>query len=140
MPDVDEEKIYSSLLEYKGAATIDINNAVINVSLNPVDIHHVDSPDFLIWIDMSIKVFGQELKVRFPIPVEAEKRGIYGGALDDLRKFVERGNYPIEIPMLVIAEAGYEIKKQKESFPVEFTVSQIPIRLIERRANEWGQP
>lgn len=130
MPKVDEDKIYNALLKYKGSARVNINDAEISVSLNPVDIHNTDSPDFLFWVDLSMKLFGQELKVRLPIPVEAEKGGIYGGALDDLRKFVEREKYPIELPMLVIAEAGYETKEQKESFPVNFKISQIPVRLI----------
>lgn len=132
MPEVDEEKVYNALLRYKGSARIDINDAEISLSLNPVDIHNTDSPDFLLWVDLSIKLFGQELKARFPIPVEAEKGGISGGALDDLRKFVDREKYPIEIPMLVIAEAGYETKKQRESFPVNYTISQLPVRLIEK--------
>lgn len=132
MPDVDEDKIYNALLKYKGSAGVDINGAEITLSLNPVDIHNTDSPDFLLWVHLSMKLFGQELKVRLPIPVEAEKGGIYGGALDDLRKFVDRGKYPIELPMLVIAEAGYETKEQRESFPVNFTISQLPVRLIDK--------
>ena len=136
MPEVNENKIFNALLNYKGAKTLKINEAEIDISLNPVDIHNVDSPDFLIWIDMSVKVFGQDLRVRFPIPVEAEKGGIRGGALEDLRKFIERGNYPIEIPMLVISESGFETKKLRETFIVDFTLSQIPVRLIDGKISK----
>ena len=120
-------------MKYKGSGKIDIGGAEIVLSLNLVDIHGIDSPDSLLWIDISLKIFGQDLKLRVPIPVEAEKGGIYGGALEDLKKFVERGKYPIELPMLVIAEAGYETREQKEILPVKFTISQIPVRLLEEK-------
>ena len=130
MPEVSERKVYDALLRHKGKGKIVIDDAEISLSLNPIDIHAVDSPDCLLWIDISLKMFGQDLKLRIPIPVEAEKAGIYGGALNDLRKFIERGKYPIELPMLVIAEAGYNRREQNETFPVRITISQIPIRLV----------
>jgi len=117
-------------LKYKGSVKLDIENAEINFSLNPIDIHDIDSPDCILWIHISLRLFGHDLKLRIPIPVEAEKGGIYGGAMEDLKKFVERGKYPIELPMLVVAEAGYDTKEQNESFPVHFMISQIPIRQI----------
>lgn len=130
MPKVNEKKVYTALLKHEGRAKIDIGGAEINFSLHSIDIHSLDSPDCLLWIDVSLKIFGQDLKLRVPIPVEAEKGGIYGGALDDLRKFVDRGKYPIELPMLVIAEAGYDIREQNETLPVRFTIHQIPVRLL----------
>jgi hypothetical protein len=131
MPEVDEKKIFDSLIKYKGTRKFNIEDTEISLSLNPIDIHEIDSPDFLLWIDMSLKLFGQDVKLRVPIPIEAEKGGIYGGALEDLKKFIERGKYPIEIPMLVIAEAGYDTKGQNESFPARFVINQIPVRLLE---------
>ena len=130
MPEVNEKKVYDALLRYKGKGKIVIDDAEISLSLNPIDIHGTDSPDCLLWIDISLKIFGQDLKLRVPIPLEAEKAGIYGGALDDLKKFVERGKYPIELPMLVIAEAGYDTREQNETFPVRIKISQIPVRLV----------
>ncbi|MFZ3059106.1 MAG: hypothetical protein WA102_05125 [Candidatus Methanoperedens sp.] len=135
MPEVNEKHVYNALLKYKGSGKLDIKDAEkdaeIILHLNPIDIHTTDSPDYLLWIDISLKLFGQNLAVKIPIPVEAEKGGIYGGALEDLKKFVERRNYPIELPMLVIAEAGYDTTEQKETFPVKFKISQIPVRLLE---------
>jgi hypothetical protein len=131
MAEVNEEKIYNSLLKFKGNKQVSIGEAEVDLSINPTDIHNIDSPDYLLWLNISIKLYGQELKVRVPVPVEAEKGGIYGGALEDLRKFVERKKYPIEIPMLVIAEAGFETTTQTEPFPVKFTINQIPVRLTE---------
>jgi hypothetical protein len=130
MPQVNVKKIYDALLRYKEGGIIKIHDAEISLSLNPIDIHAIDSPDCILWIDVSLKLFGQNLKLRVPIPVEAEKGGIYGGALEDLKKFVDRRKYPIELPMLVVAEAGYDTKAQNETFPVRFTINQIPVRLI----------
>jgi hypothetical protein len=128
MPEVNEKEVCDALLKYKGSGKMHIENAEISLSLDPVDIHSVDSPDCLLWIYISLKLFGQDLKLRIPIPVEAEKGGIFGGALEDLRKFVERGRYPMELPMLVVAEAGYDTNEQIVSFPVRFVISQLPIR------------
>lgn len=133
MPEVNEKKVYNALLKSKGSGEIDIEGTKISLSLNPIDIHDIDSPDCLLWMDISLKIFGQDLKLKVPIPVEAEKGGIYGGALEDLKKFVERGKYLIDLPMLVIAESGYERREERENFPVRFTISQIPIRLLEEK-------
>jgi hypothetical protein len=130
MPEVDERKIYKVLSKIKGKGEISVYNAVINVSLSPEDIHEVDSPDYLLWVDISLKLYGQDLKLRVPIPIEAEKGGIHAGVLNDLQKFIGRRRYPIELPMLVIAEAGYDSKEVTESFPVRFAINQIPVRLL----------
>ena len=130
MPEVKERQIYDALLRHKGKGEIKIGNAEIDLSLNPIDLHGIDSPDCLLWIYISLKLFGQDLKLRVPVLVEAEKGGIYGGALEDLRKFIERGKYPIELPMLVIADAGYATKAQLEALPVRITINQIPVRLV----------
>ena len=133
MVEVNEREVYNILLKYKGRGKVNIQGTEVDIALNPVDIHEVDSPDCLLWIEVSLRVFGQDLQLRIPIPVEAEKGGIYGGALEDLKKFVERRKYPIEVPMLVIAEAGYDSKEQIEAFPVRFSLSQIPIRLLQSK-------
>jgi hypothetical protein len=132
LPEVNVRKVYNALLRYKGEGKIKVEDAEISFSLNPIDIHDIDSPDCLLWADISLKMFGQNLKLRVPIPVEAEKGGIYGGALEDLKKFIERKKYPLELPMLVIAEAGYDTKEQYEILPVRITINQIPVRLLER--------
>jgi hypothetical protein len=134
MPEVNEKEIYSTVLKYKGRWKIDVNDAEISISLNPIDIHEINSPDCILWIDVSLKLFGQALKLKVPIPIEAEKGGIYGGALEDLKKFIERGKYPIELPMLVVAEAGYDTKEQTESFPTRFVINQIPVRLLKDKS------
>jgi len=131
MPSVEEKAVSDALLKYKGTREFDIGNAHVAFSLNPADIHDVDSPDFIFWVEISMRVFGQDLKLRIPLPFEAEKGGIYGGALEDLRKFVEREHYPIELPMLVVAESGYENTEEKHSIPVRFSVTQVPVRVLD---------
>ena len=130
MPEVTEKRVHAALLRYKGKGETNIQGARINVSLDPEDIHTFDSPDSLLWISVSLRLFGQDLRLKVPIPVEAEKGGIFGGALEDLDKFVERKKYVLEIPMLVIAEAGYNSKVENGTLPVKFTVRQIPVRLL----------
>ncbi len=129
MPEVREEDVYNALLRFKGKEKVEIGNAEITIELTPVDIHNIDSPDSILWINISLKLFGQNLRLRVPIPVEAEKHGI-DDAVEDLDKFVERRRYPVEIPMLVIAEAGYKKREEDRTFPVKFTITQIPIRRL----------
>lgn len=129
MPEVREEDVYNALLKFKGEEKIKIGQAEIVLSLDPVDIHNFDRPDSILWVDISLKLFGQNLKLKVPIPVEAEKQGI-GDAMEDLEAFIKREKYPIEMPMLVIAEAGYEKREERRTFPVKFRIIQIPVRRL----------
>jgi hypothetical protein len=131
LPAVEEGRVYEALLKFKGTGKAVINGTDILISINPVDNHFLDSPDFLLWVQVSFRVFGEELKLTVPVPIEAEKGGLYGGALEDLEKFVQRQKHTIELPMLVIAESGFDEKEKSESFPVKFSLKQIPVRLIE---------
>lgn len=133
MPSVEERTVSAALIKYKGTKEFDIGDAHITLSLNPVDVHDMDSPDFIFWVELSMRIFGQDMKLRIPLPFEAEKGGIYGGALEDLRKFVEREHYPIELPMLVVAESGYENAVEKHHVPVNFSITQVPIRSLDEK-------
>lgn len=130
MPEVREDKIYSALLRFKDTKGVKIGKADITLSLDPKDVHKFDRPDSVLWINISLKIFGQNLKMKIPIPVEGEKRGIEE-AMEDLNEFISRRNYPIEIPMLVIAEAGYYKREVKKDFPTRFVITQIPVRRLE---------
>jgi len=129
MPEVKESVIYNVLLKYKGTGTIKIGNAEVVLSLNPKDTHKKDRPDSILWIEISLKLFGQKFNVRLPIPIEGEKPGLRD-AIEDLDAFVEREHYIIEIPMVVVSEAGYDKKEVMKKFPTKFTVKQIPIRRL----------
>lgn len=132
MPNVSEDDVYDALLTCKGMAELDLGKAHVSVYLNPIDIHNSDSPDFILWVDISIRIFGQDLKLRIPLPVEAEKGGIYGGALEDLKKYIEREHYQIELPMLVVSESGYDNKEEKARLLTKILITQVPIRALER--------
>jgi hypothetical protein len=129
MPEVKEKDIYRALLKFKGEKEFKIGKAKINLSLIPEDIHKFDRPDSLLWIDISLRLFEQNLKLKVPVPIECEKHGI-DGAIEDLEEFIRRGKYPIEIPMLVIAEAGYGKREERRAFPVKFMITQTPVRRL----------
>jgi hypothetical protein len=130
MPNVDENIVFQSLLKYRLQESVTTENVTVNLQLRPKNNHVGDSPDFILWLDVEFELFGQNVKVEVPIPVEAEKGGILGGALDDLRKFVDRRKHLIQVPMIVVAEQGFRTKEQTEQFPTRFTITQIPIRRI----------
>lgn len=132
MPEVSEREVYNALLRYKGSGKINMTNTEVSFSFTPIDIHGIDSPDSLLWIEVSLKLFGQTVKLKIPIAVEAEKGGI-DYAMEDLQKFVKREHYPIEIPMIVVAESGYDTREHKETFPAKFTISQIPVRQLKEK-------
>jgi hypothetical protein len=133
MPEVNEKDVFNALLQCKGSGKISIKNTEIDISLRPVDNHNMDSPDCVLWADISIKILNQNLTLRIPIPVEAEKSGS-SAALEDLEKFVKREKFIIEMPMLVVAESGFESRERKVAFPVRFTINQIPIRLLKEKS------
>lgn len=69
------------------------------------------------------------MNISIPIPIEAEKVGSFA-AMEDLKKFVSREKFAIEMPMLVVAESGFGSREEKAAFPVRFLVNQIPVRLL----------
>ena len=127
-----KERVYLTLLRYKGEGKINIGKTEIHIAINPKDIHKFDRPDCLLWIEISLKILKQPLKLKIPIPIEAtsEERSMKD-ALEDLTIFVKKGRYPIEIPMLVIANKGYQTTERKEKFPVKFIIRQIPSIFLE---------
>jgi len=91
-----------------------------------------DSPDCILWFNAAVKIFAQELRIRIPIPIEAEKAGLEA-AVEDLDKFCKRGHFPAEIPMLVVAEEGYSSLKKTSNMLTDFRIKQIPVRLLSRK-------
>lgn len=129
MPEVREEEIYKALLEFKGEGKVVIGKAEALLSLIPQDTHKHDRPDSILWVDIVLRLFGQEFKLRVPIPIEGQKNSI-DEAMDDLNEFVKRRRYPIEIPMLVITEAGYAKREEYRDFPTKFILTQFPVRRL----------
>jgi hypothetical protein len=130
MPDVDESKVFDALLKYRLEGRIESGHVSVQIRLRPIDNHAGDSPDFLLWVEVQFELFGQPIQISVPIPVEAEKGGIYGGALEDLRKFVERRKHVIQVPMVVVSEAGYDSKEQEELCATKFSIIQVPVRRL----------
>ena len=135
MPQVKENDIYNALLKLKGENSVKIGKAEVVLSLIPEDIHKTDRPDSILWVNISLKIFGQNLRLRVPVPVEGEKHGI-DDAMEDLEEFIKREKYPIEIPMLVIAEAGYGNREERKTSPVKFRITQIPLRRLIEEATK----
>jgi len=121
---VDEQKVFTELLKYRLDGRVTSEHASVQLRLRPLDNHAGDSPDFLLWVELEFEIFSRPVKLAVPIPIEAEKGGIDGGALDDLRKFVDRRKHVIELPMIVVSEAGYASKTQLEQCATRFTISQ----------------
>ncbi|MEX2287748.1 MAG: hypothetical protein WD648_11705 [Planctomycetaceae bacterium] len=131
MPDVDERKVFNALLRYRTRQKVLTEATNIEIEFRPVDNSVGDSPDFLLWLEVRFELFGQPVKVVVPIPVEAEKGGIHGGALEDLRKLIERRKHLAEIPMMVVSESGYDSMEQIKDLATRFQISQVPVRRLE---------
>lgn len=129
MPEVREREIYKALLKYKGGGKMVIGKTQVLLSLAPEDTHKHDRPDSILWVDILLRLFGQEFKIRIPIPIEGEKNSI-DDAIEDLDEFVKRRKYPAEIPMLVITEAGYAKRKEYRDLPTKFIMTQVPVRRL----------
>ena len=129
MPEVREKGIYRALLKYKGEGKMVIGKTEVLLSLTPQDTHQRDRPDSILWVDILLGLFGQEFKLRIPIPIEGEKNSI-DDAMEDLDEFVKRRKYPVEIPMPVITEAGYAKREEFRDFPTKFIMTQVPIRRL----------
>ena len=84
-----------------------IGNTEVCVLLNPEDSRAAGRSDCILWVEFSLTLFDQDVKLKAPLPVEAEKNGI-NDAMEDLDAFVRPAKHPLEIPMIVVAEAGYD--------------------------------
>ena len=102
----------------------------IELSAEVFDNHRGNSPDAILRIVVLITYPGlPQMKLVVPVPLEGEVAGI-GAALEDLDKFATRGDFPIELPMLVIGgtRPACQIRSVKINTKVE--IHQIPYRRI----------
>lgn len=127
MPGVSEQEVFGALLTAQGeSGWLTVGSVPVRVSLEAMDNHFRDSPDAILWLSVELTVFDQSLKVRVPILVEAEKAGLFA-AIEDLEKFVERKRFPLELPMLVVADKGYGSHDARVEFPVRVKIQQLPV-------------
>lgn len=132
MTGVFERDVFRALQMYAGEtswASIGAAEAPVRVSLEAIDLHVGDSPDCVLWVSIELRVFHQNVRLRVPVLVEAEKAGLEA-ALEDLHKFAHRRNHPLELPMLVVSEAGYLSKEEHVQVAAEVLIRQLPVGLL----------
>jgi hypothetical protein len=129
MTRVQEEDVHDALLKYAGEGTVEIGDGEVDVEITPVDIHTVDSPDCILWLEIVLEMFSEEFQVKLPLPVEAEAAGL-DHAKEDLEKFIERENYIAELPMLIVAEKGFDGDEESVEQRISYNLKQIPERLL----------
>jgi len=130
---LNEDELYSLLLEEKRQKHIKIR--VVDIDIDP-NYKIPDSPDFILIIKLKLKleIFSREFDIRIPIPIELEKVGAdpkkeNWGALEDLRKFIERKRRVLEIPMIVIS------KYYRASF-IKYVDLKTRIKVIQMRSSD----
>src|SRR5437763_571850 len=131
MATISEEAVYAALQRCSGSARLHLGEGEATASLSVQDNRVRDSPDFVLWLEVELRVFGQKVRVRVPIPIEAEKGGIKGGALEDLKKFAQRQRHRLELPMLVVAGSRHDHAAQTICLATDVAVRQVPGRFVE---------
>ena len=130
MTNVTEREVFTALCSYAGQSDrVQIGKAEVTVQLEAQDNHVGDSPDSLLWVTVHVRVFEQDVRIRVPILVEAEKGGTQD-AMEDLEKFAARGRHQLDLPMLVVASSGYSTKERTRAVPVKFSIRQLPVGLL----------
>lgn len=130
MTRVHEEDVHDALLRYAGEETVEIGDGEVDIEITPVDIHTIDSPDSIVWLKLDLEMFSEQFRVKIPLPVEAEAAGL-DHAKEDLEKFIQRENYIAELPMLIVAEKGFDSDEESVKQRVSYNLEQIPERLLD---------
>ena len=112
----------------------------ITITAEVFDNHRGDSPDAILRIVVLISHPGlPKMKVVVPVPLEGEKAGI-GAAMEDLDKFASRGNFPIEMPMLVVGGNNPACQVRNVKLDTKVEIHQIPYRRIAEEATQSQTP
>jgi len=130
MTRVYEEDVHEAILRYAGEETVEIGDGEVDIEITPVDIHTIDSPDSIVWLKLNLEMFSEQFRVKIPLPVEAEAAGL-DHAKEDLEKFIQRENYIAELPMLIVAEKGFDSDEESVKQRVSYNLEQIPERLLD---------
>lgn len=129
MTRVQEEDVHDALLRYAGEGSVEIGDGEVDIEITPVDIHTIDSPDCLLWLEVKLEMFSEEFHLKIPLPVEAEAAGL-NHAKEDLEKFIERENYVANLPMMIVAEKGFDADEESVEQRISYDLKQIPERLL----------
>ena len=137
---INDSQLYALLANLlDGEGTVHVHPRIsaapefsIKVLVEIHDNHRGDSPDVVLWLNLEIihpRV--PPMKFRIPVPIEGEKAGI-GAALEDLRKFAERGHFPLRLPMLVVGGEGNPARSSHSvQIQAKFEITQVPYRTFE---------
>jgi hypothetical protein len=136
---IDDSQLYAilaGLLDGEGRADVTPKNSQaraysVEIGLEVHDNHRGDSPDVILHVAVTIDhPLLPKLKLHIPLPVEGEKAGI-GAALEDLKKFSERGHFPQRLPMIVVGGSGNPARRSQQiMIPATFEIVQIPYRAL----------
>jgi hypothetical protein len=131
---LDEKIAWDALLRCAGKSeTFKIHEVEAQVELAPKDNHIGDSPDFILWLVVSMKIFAQNIRVKIPLPIEVEEGGI-GNAMEDFDKFIQREKFHVELPMIVVASKGFVTSERQAKLPADFKIKQVPARLLQSQS------
>ena len=121
-----EDELYGVLLREK-------KNNKINITLEDIEIipnyKLKDSPDFVLKIRLKLSLLSQDFEMEIPLPLELEKVGI-DQALLDLQKFIEREQFSLTLPMLIISDKKIVTQEEERKIKTIFKLRQIPHRLV----------
>ncbi len=123
---IRNDELYNKLLRLKEEEKIKIT--LDNLEIIP-NYKLKDSPDFVLKVTLKLSLPFQDFKMEIPLPIELEKTEIYA-ALKDLQKFIERENFCLILPMLVVSDKNILSCEKEEKMKVKFEIKQIPYRLI----------
>ena len=136
---IDDSQLYAVLagmLDGDARAQVTPKNSQahaysVEVGVEVHDNHRGDSPDVVLHVAVTIDhPLLPKLKLHIPLPVEGEKAGI-GAALEDLKKFSERGHFPQRLPMLVVGGTGNPARRSQQiMIPAKFEIVQVPYRAL----------
>jgi len=129
MTRVDENDVANALSKFEGEDTAQVGDMEVDISIDVNNIYAYDSPDCIFSIELEYELFGQQMSVTVPLPVEAEAAGL-DAAVEDLDKLIERKNHVPQFPMLVVAEHGWDQTELERSQPVRYSVRQVPLRRL----------
>lgn len=124
---MSETEIYRHLEAHRFTSRVEAPFGEIALRLEPQDLHTWTSPDFLLWLTVEFPLAGQQVVVKHPIPIEAEKAG-WRAAMPDLVKLAGRREHLIETAFLVIGDGGYHVHAVQHDLPANVTIRQIPDR------------
>jgi len=136
MKEKDEIRLSRILSKMQGASEINYPWGKIRVNIDYINYSAGGKgcPDSLLILNIALPVMGEQVSIKVPILIEAEKAGM-SAAMEDLEKFCNRsilgtmeggGSSFIEIPMLVVTERPRSgQKKESAILKASFNIREV---------------